>query len=134
MKRNQWIRRRSKYGAMPAPGVIREIAGRRFDSKQERNRATDLVILQRAGMIRNLEFQPVVHLTRARIAYRADFRYDDQFDGKWRPVYEDSKGMVTDRFRIIRALWEYYGPTPLHITAPGKRTETVYPKQQQEDR
>jgi len=96
----------SKYGAIKTV-----IDGFTFDSKAEARRYTDLLILQRAGKIHNLELQPVFELapkvkiagesrTRPALRFTADFAYDE--DGQ--QVVEDVKGVVTQAFRIRQHL------------------------------
>ena len=104
-----------KYGATP----VRE-GGRFFASKSEKYRWDELELLERAGAISNLKFQPVYLLTKSKIKYRADFSYLQ--DGE--QITEDIKGVWTSRFRMIAKLWEYYGPYKLRVTQrKGKRTE-----------
>ena len=50
------MRRRSKYGV--APAQERTLDGIRFDSKREMQRYSELKLLLRAGVIRELELQP----------------------------------------------------------------------------
>lgn len=114
-----------KYHAQPSI-----LAGRRFDSKLERDRAGELELLQQAGAISNLEFQVTFRLSEASVTYRADFVYTE--DG--RPVVEDVKGMATPRFRMIKKLWRAYGPAVLRITKRNKygrivTAQEITPKQ-----
>lgn len=107
----------NKYGAKRATSNLPELAGRSFHSQLERDRAGELVILLRAGAIRDLVFQPRVMLTEADISYHADFSYQQRnATGDWQTVYEEAKGMEGDRWRIIRALWRVYGPGTLLVT------------------
>lgn len=99
--------RRSKFGAKRTT-----IGARTYDSKGEAYRASQLALLQRAGEISDLQHQVTFRLTDAEITYRADFTYTE----KGRLVAEDFKGVETERFRIIKKLWEYYGPCLLRIT------------------
>lgn len=97
----------NKYNAKPS-----KMAGRSFASRLERDRAAELVMLEECGEISGLEFQPMVKLSDALVSYKPDFMYTQ--DG--RTVYEDAKGVVTDRFRMIKRLWSAYGPALLRIT------------------
>ena len=65
-----------------------ELAGRRFDSQLERNRAIELVLLLRAGEISDLNFQPSYELVEC-IKYRPDFDYIEN----GRRVVEEVKGL-----------------------------------------
>jgi len=86
---------------------------RTWDSMAERERYYhELLPMIRAGVITYLEFQPQIHMTRARIGYKPDFYYIE--DG--RPVYEDVKGVETPVFRIKQRLWKHYGPGILRVT------------------
>ena len=97
--------------------VIDEI---KFDSKLEAERYAQLKIMERAGVIRNLELQPEYELipsfrkngkTWRKTAYKADFRYilvEDDIT-----IIEDVKGstaVITDVFRLKQKLFEYKYP------------------------
>ena len=112
--------------------IFPELAGHRFDSKLERDRACELVLLQRAGAIEHLEFQKSVTLREAdrvkktkRVAYRADFRYVETHTPhpgatpEKRVVYEEAKGMRKSRWIMIRDNWPDWGPALLRITVRG---------------
>lgn len=98
-----------------------ELAGRRFDSRLERDRAEQLCMLQRAGEIGDLRFQVTVKLTDAQIGWRLDFAYTE--DG--RTVYEDAKGWESERWAILKRLWPCYGPGPLRISKRNPRTKRI---------
>ncbi len=107
----------NKYSAKRATSTLPELAGRSFHSQLERDRAGELVLLARAGYVRDLEFQPRVLLTKAEISYHADFSYRERDTrGDWRQVWEEAKGMEGERWRIVRNLWRFYGPGTLHVT------------------
>jgi len=112
--------------------VFPELAGRSFDSKLERDRGTELVMLQRAGAIEDLAFQKTVVLQEAdrvtkkrRVAYRADFRYVETYfpvspdAPEKRVVYEEAKGLRKSRWIMIRNLWPLLGPALLRVTVRG---------------
>jgi len=114
-------------------GLYPELAGRSFASKLERDRAQELVLLRRGGQIKDLAFQPRVFMTKARISYHADFYYRERVaPRKFRKVWEDAKGVNTDRWRLIKRLWEHYGPGLLRVTQRGKAgivtTKEIFPK------
>lgn len=87
------------------------VEGRRFDSQAEMRRWNELVLLERAGAIRELRFHPRFRLTEpfttaggervGAITYEADFGY---VEGE-RTVVEDTKGVWTEVFRIKRKLF-----------------------------
>lgn len=75
------------------------------DSKREAKRANDLLLMQKLGLISNLEFQPRYELIPKQegeraVTYRADARYVE--NGKL--VVEDSKGFKTQQYIIRRKL------------------------------
>ena len=94
--------------------------GIKFDSKLEAERYAQLKILERAGVIRNLELQPKYELipsfrkngkTWRRTLYKADFRYILAEDDSY--IIEDVKGstaVITDVFRLKQKLFEYKYP------------------------
>lgn len=113
---------RNKYQAIKTT-----IDGIEFDSRKEARRYQELLLLQRAGAIRNLQRQvkyvliPAQYDTYARLgkkgqrlkdgkvllerecAYIADFVYDE--NGK--TVVEDTKGVKTKDYTIKRKLMLY---------------------------
>ena len=94
--------------------------GIKFDSKLEAERYAQLKMMERSGVIRDLELQPEYELipsfkkcgkTWRRTVYKADFRYilceDDRI------IIEDVKGsiaVITDVFRLKQKLFEYKYP------------------------
>jgi hypothetical protein len=87
------------------------VAGKKFDSKREHKRFTELQILEKAGQISNLQTQVKFELlpkqkkpsggTERAVNYIADFVYTLP-DGK--DVVEDSKGVRTPDYVIKRKL------------------------------
>lgn len=83
-----------------------------FDSKKEANRYQDLVLMQKAKLIRDLTTQRVFVLApavvlngrkRPGLRYKADFTYfDDTKGGEF--VVEDTKGFKTEGYKIKRHL------------------------------
>lgn len=108
-----------------------EIHGRTFDSKLERARYAELLELEKAGHIRELQCQVQVYLSDADILYKPDFKYFDVDLNDY--VHEDVKGMETAVWRIKRRLWIAYGPTVLRVLAGTigniKLKEEIKPKQ-----
>ena len=94
--------------------------GIKFDSKLEAERYEQLKILERAGVIRDLELQPEYELipsfkkygkTWRKTVYKADFRYILSENDK--TIIEDVKGstaVITDVFRLKQKLFEYKYP------------------------
>jgi len=103
------------------------VDGHKFDSKREANRFTELLVLERAGEIANIELQPKFPLQVLRMidgtpthvdikirskgfpngrrcSYRADFRFQCLRTGK--QIVEDVKGFDDDRARFKRAVVE----------------------------
>jgi hypothetical protein len=99
---------RSKYGAKKVT-----VDGITFDSRKEANRYRELVLLERAGRIQNLQCQVKYELIPAQridsrvveraCNYVADFLYTQ--DGK--KVVEDTKGFKTKDYIIKRKLMLY---------------------------
>lgn len=94
--------------------------GIKFDSKLEAERYSQLKMMERAGVIRDLELQPEYELipsfmkngkTWRRTLYKADFRYILAEDDSY--IIEDVKGstaVITDVFRLKQKLFEYKYP------------------------
>ena len=94
--------------------------GIKFDSKLEAERYEQLKMMERAGIIRDLELQPEYELipsfrkngkTWRRTLYKADFRYILAEDDSY--IIEDVKGstaVITDVFRLKQKLFEYKYP------------------------
>jgi len=104
---------RSKYGNKRAASLL---VGRSFDSQAERDRGEELALMEKAGAIRNLEFQKTFKLEVNGIlvaTYRADFVYEEVgFKGivfgpparKAEPVVEDVKGWLTPEYKLKKKL------------------------------
>ena len=105
-------RRRSKYYSKK---IV--IDGIKFDSKKEGEYYQKLKILEKKGLVKDLELQKEYILqdsfkingkTRRKIAYRADFSYVSTEDGRLHVV--DVKGFRTDLYKLKKKLFEYkYG-------------------------
>lgn len=106
------MRIKSKYRAKKT-----EIDGIVFDSRKEAKRYTELKLMEKAGIITDLELQvPYVILPAYRkngkkireIKYIADFVYWDTEKNK--KIVEDVKGVKTEVYKIKKKLFEYkYG-------------------------
>lgn len=89
-------KRRSKYG-----NVKTTVNGRTFDSKREADRYSELLLLEKAGEISNLELQPEFPVLIGGVevfVYVADFKYWDM--KKKLLVTEDAKGFKTPVYRL----------------------------------
>lgn len=87
------------------------VDGHEFDSQKEARRYKELKLMERAGVIKNLELQPAFeliptirteHETLRKTVYKADFRYvDTKTDGV---VVEDVKGFKTDVYKLKKKM------------------------------
>ena len=94
----------NKYGAQR---TWSELCQRTFSSKAEARRGEELELLQRAGEIIRLVYQPKwVLCKKPKITYTADFSYHE----KGKVIVEDVKGVLTRETRVKLA-WvkEKYG-------------------------
>lgn len=94
--------RHNKYNAVKT--TINSIT---FDSKHEASRYQELLLLQRAGQIQDLQLQvPFTIIVNGKkiCKYIADFQYVDVSSGK--VVTEDAKGMATQVYKLKRKLVE----------------------------
>ena len=85
--------------------------GIKFDSKKEAARYAELLLLVKAGLVKDLELQPKFLLadtvrwngqTLCKRYYKADFQYVNE---KGENVVEDCKGFLTDMYKIKRHLF-----------------------------
>ncbi len=90
------------------------IDGFKFDSKLEAQRYTELKLMQKQGLIKDLELQKTYLLiptfkkndtTFKRASYIADFVYYDNTLNK--TIVEDTKGFKTDLYLLKKKLFEY---------------------------
>lgn len=120
----------NKYSAIRAKAYD----GRSFSSKAERNRYQELLHLQSAGEIAELELQPIYHFVindrpllipwgksgaKRRARYTADFRYRDLRSGL--TVVEEVKGMMTPDAALRIALMEAVHHISVKIVRPRSR-------------
>lgn len=85
-----------------------------FDSEGEMRRWNELVLLERAGIIKDLKRQVtflLVHdkTAKFKLSYRADFTYLEEvtspkFGNIWTLVVEDFKGLITDAYKQKKRL------------------------------
>lgn len=119
-----------KYNNTPAERLTDSGKTIRFDSQKEARRYDELMLLLKAGKIRNLRLQPQYTLQEAyttpegehirALKYVADFSYEyftegvinREGGGTWLPVVEDVKSTATktDKYAIKKKLMqERYG-------------------------
>lgn len=96
-------KRGNKYGAVKAERILADGSTHVFDSKAEANRYDELMLMERAGMIRYPVMQPRwsldingVHICN----YTADFMYWENGE----QIVEDVKGVKTRDYRIRKKL------------------------------
>lgn len=85
--------------------------GYSFASKLEAAVFDHLKLLEKAQELVFVRTQPQIYLTEAKLGYRPDFEV--LIGGK--QTYIEAKGFESERWLIIRKLYAYYGPAPLHI-------------------
>lgn len=88
-----------------------------FASKLEAKRYTELKLLEKQGIIKDLELQPSYDLipsfkkdnkTYRKSTYKADFSYFDIENNK--TIVEDTKGFKTPIYMLKKKLFEYNYP------------------------
>lgn len=93
------------------------INGIKFDSKLEARRYTELKLLEKQGLIKDLILQPAYDLipsfkknnkTYRKTQYIADFSYYDVDLNK--TIVEETKGFKTDVYLLKKKLFEYNYP------------------------
>lgn len=84
----------------------------KFDSKKEANRYSELLLMEKCKMIKNLQLQPKFLLLEGYvhegkkirdIHYIADFQYYD--NEKKKEIIEDSKGMKTEVYKLKKKIF-----------------------------
>lgn len=97
--------------------AVKETVGKlKFDSKKEKQRFEELMLMEQAGEIKGLKLQHDFTLQEAftttdgervrAIRYRADFTYYDSA-GNW--IIEDAKGMKTDIYKLKKKMMAQKG-------------------------
>lgn len=104
----------NKYGAKKT--VVNGIT---FDSQREADRYCELMLMLRAGEIRELKLQPEFTLQEGfrtpsgekvrAVKYIADFSYKMTIDGEERTCVEDVKGVRTKDYALKKKLMEGKG-------------------------
>ena len=104
---------RRKHGNRPTARTMPNGKEHVFDSRKEAGRYDELILLLKAGTIRELRLQPQFTLKEsyitaegdrsAAVRYMADFSYEERDgDGQWRMVVEDVKGPSTKKDKTYR--------------------------------
>jgi len=97
--------KKNKFGAEKT-----KVDGVKFDSKAESKRYSELKMLEKAGVISNLELQPKFLIIPGVVwngkklrerYYIADFKYTEDS----RTVVEDTKGFKTELYKLKRSLF-----------------------------
>lgn len=87
------------------------VDGHKFDSQKEALRYKELKLMERAGVIKDLELQPTFeliptirteHETLRKTIYKADFKYFDV--NADHEVVEDVKGFKTDVYKLKKKM------------------------------
>ena len=94
----------NKYGAVRSNG---------FASKLENAVFLILQQMEKDGEIKDLRCQHPVELTLSKIRTKVDFSYTGCIDG--RQYFVEAKGIETERWKIIKKLWKFYGSATLII-------------------
>lgn len=87
--------------------TITYVDGIKFDSKAEARRYSELKMLERAGVIKDIKLHPkfpmiINNIKIGRGWWTGDFRYMQQQDGVWFDVIEDVKSIDTRESKIRR--------------------------------
>lgn len=117
-----------KYGNVPT-----NVEGKSFHSKHEAQRYSELVLLQKAGEIENLQLQVTYRLDVGGhhiCKYIADFVYDDK---NGRQVVEDTKSYATAKdpvYRLKKKLMKACHGIEIHevMNTPRKIRSRAFPK------
>lgn len=87
------------------------VDGHTFDSQKEARRYKELKLMERAGVIKDLELQPMFELiptirteteTLRKTVYKADFKYFDV--NADHEIVEDVKGFKTDVYKLKKKM------------------------------
>ena len=89
----------------------------KFDSEKEANRYLELCMLEKSGIIKNLERQKRFEIVPTQkdengkvlyraITYTADFTYTDCKTGEF--ICEDAKGMILPEFKLKQKMMYYF--------------------------
>jgi len=93
--------------------------GIKFDSKGEMLYYMLLKHQEKCGIIKDIELQPRIYLSQAKILYKPDFKYIRI--EKNQIIYADFKGMKTPVFNLKARLWKAYMDCPLELIVKSGR-------------
>jgi len=105
----------SKYHAKPTERLLPNGAVIKFDSKKEAAYYDRLIVLEKAGAVRDIRLQVQFLLKPAytdaytgerfrAINYLADFTYEQLEDGKWKYHIADVKGHITPEYTLKKKI------------------------------
>ena len=101
--------RRVKVGRSGIGHAKPQLYGITFDSGLER----DLyLLLKNDPEVAEVQIKASVHLTRAKILYKPDYKVLGRNGVEW---FCEAKGFEDEKWRIKRRLWMHYGPGELRI-------------------
>ena len=107
-------RRKHKYNAKKTNGWASGLESSVYET---------LRLWEKGGEIEYRGAQGTVYLTAAQISYRPDFTI---YHKEWKSIcYVEAKGVETARWRIIKKLWEHYGPGPLMVFKGSHKNPTL---------
>ena len=114
VKNGKFVRKKAKTITMfRQTQKFRSVRTDGMASKLEAAVRQILFLREKAGEIRDIKSQCRVELTLACIATKVDFCFTDCSTGE--TVYAEAKGFETDRWKIIKRLWRFYGPAKMEI-------------------
>lgn len=106
----------------------KEFAGRSFGSKLEAAVYSNLLLLQKAGEIEEIQCQPRVDLVSG-VKWFVDFKCTKPDESVY---YVEAKGLEMSDYRIKKKLWKDFGPAKLEIWKGNHKkpflSETIIPK------
>jgi hypothetical protein len=83
-----------------------------FPSRLEANVYAHFKLLEKAGEVSGVERHPTYTLSEAKLRYKCDMKAVDKNGFEFAI---EAKGVVTDRWRIIKKLWKTFGPYRLEV-------------------
>ncbi len=97
------------------------VGGRRYRSIAEGDYAAELALLERAGAVSDVEYEPRIELE-PRVFYKPDFAFTERGVRVWVEVKHGR--YQGDRFALVCMLWKLHGPGPLRVVKAGHRRRT----------
>ena len=96
-----------------------------FHSTGEFKRYNDLVLLQKSGIIRNLERQKKYILNTIQQSVVWDFYYLEMIDGAEREITEDYKGFITPEYRRKKKAFQNEYPSIIFRETKAAQAKTA---------